>query len=101
MAELTETVYEHISGEATFTITAAEKWSKNMTHRLKKKYPDEVDIRVLNPDGSMVVRFPFSWMRIKPKAKRNMSETERKQKRELMLSLTQLNNEKKDKETDA
>ena len=58
--EIYETVYEHMSGNPTFTITAAERWSKAMVHRLKEKYPDEVDIRHTNPDGSMVVRFPFS-----------------------------------------
>ncbi len=35
--EFTETVYEHVSGRDTFTVTAAEQWSKTMVNNLKKK----------------------------------------------------------------
>lgn len=66
-----ETVYEHIKGNDTFTVTAAERWSVGMIRRLKEKYPDEVDIRYLNQDGSILAHLPIEWMRIVPK--RNVS----------------------------
>lgn len=84
MAELTETVYEHISGADYFTTTCAERWSIAMAKKLKEKFPDEVDIRVVNKDGSMVVRFPFSWMRIVPKKRDTMSDERRAQLSEQM-----------------
>ena len=64
---LLETCNDHVRGEAFFTITAAETWSIAMVKRLKAKYPEEVEIRITNPDGSMVARLPFAWMRIVPK----------------------------------
>jgi len=74
---MTETVYEHCSGDKTFTVTAAERWSIAMCKKLKEKYPDEVDIDYVNKDGSMVVHFPASWMKIKPKRTQNLSEEQR------------------------
>ena len=46
-----------------------------MVKRLQVKYPGEVEIRSTNPDGSMVARLPFAWMRIVPK--KAMSEEHR------------------------
>lgn len=82
--DFTETVYEHVSGNDTFTITVAERWSKAMVNKLKERYPDEVDIRTVNADGSMVVHMPFSWMRIVPKRKDNRSAEERAEAAERM-----------------
>lgn len=72
---LLETCTDHVKGENYFTITAAETWSIAMVKRLKAKYPEEVDIRHTNPDGSIVAHLPFSWMRIVPK--KTMSEWHR------------------------
>lgn len=72
---LRETSTDHVKGEDFFTITAAETWSIAMVKRLKAKYPGEVEIRCTNPDGSMVARLPFAWMRIVPK--KAMSEEHR------------------------
>ena len=77
MTDLLETVFEHEKGRDTFTVTAAERWSISMIHRLKAKYPEQVDIRHINPDGSMVVHLPFEWMRIVPKRKDTLSDEER------------------------
>ena len=82
--EFTETVYEHVSGRDTFTVTAAEQWSKTMVNNLKKKHPDDVDIRCTNPDGSMVVHLPASWMKIKPTYKINYTDEQRAEKAERM-----------------
>ena len=71
-----ETVYEHIKGNNTFTITAAERWSIGMIRRLKEKYPDQVDIRYINQDGSVLAHLPIEWMRIVPKRKVSASIAE-------------------------
>ena len=41
---------------------------------LKEKYPDQVDIRCRNADGSIVVRLPVEWMKIRPKKKSNLTQ---------------------------
>ena len=80
MSELYETVFEHEKGRDTFTVTAAERWSINMVHRLKARFPDEVSIRATNADGSMVVHLPFSGMRIIPKRRAGTETAERLKK---------------------
>lgn len=77
MSDLNETCYEHIAGEATFTVTAAERSSIAMLRRLKEAHPDEVEIVAENPDGSLLAHLPYSWMRIVPKKKVVMSEEQR------------------------
>ena len=66
-----ETVYEHAAGSATFTVSAAERWSAAMLNRLAAEHPDEVEITARNQDGSLVAHVPLAWMRIVPK--RNMT----------------------------
>ena len=69
MAELRETTLDHVSGENHVTVYSGEiKWI-NQLLRLKEEYPDEVDIRHLNDDGSLIVHIPASWFKIKPKKK--------------------------------
>lgn len=77
-----ETVYEHIKGDKTFTVTAAERWSINMVHRLANQHPDEVEIVHENSDGSLVAHVPHEWMRIVPKQKRTYTEEQRAAMRE-------------------
>ena len=79
MSDLGETCYDHVSGDAYCTSTAAESWSKNMFNRLKEKYPDDITIVSKNEDGSMVVRFPYAWLpRVRPKRKRHLTEEQKK-----------------------
>lgn len=82
-----ETVYEHVAGDKTFTVTAAERWSINMIKKLKERHPDEVEITHVNSDGSFVAHVPYEWMRIKPKAKRSMTEEQREALRERMREM--------------
>ena len=72
-----ETVYEHLDGCDTFTVTAAERGSIGMIRRLKDKHPDEVEIVAENADGSILAHLPYSWMRIVPKKKMELSEERR------------------------
>ena len=64
---MSETVFEHIRGNDTFTVTAAEPWSVGMIRRLQAKHPDQVKIICTNQDGSLLAHLPFEWMRIVPK----------------------------------
>lgn len=77
-----ETVYEHIDGNDTFTVTAAERWSIGMIHKLAEKHPGQVDIIAENEDGSLVAHVPYSWMKIKPKRRVEMSDERKEELRE-------------------
>lgn len=68
-----ETVYEHASGNPTFTVSAVERWSISMIKRLAAEHPDDVEITYENQDGSVVAHVPFEWMRIVPKRRSGMS----------------------------
>ena len=72
-----ETVYEHLEGKETFTITAAERVSVNMVRRLKATHPGEVEIVTENEDGSILARMPYSWMRVVPKRRVEMTEEQK------------------------
>lgn len=74
-----KTIYEHFKGDDTFTVTASERWSVGMIHRLEEKYPNEVTILHANDDGSIVASFPFDWMRIVPKRHVEMSEERKRE----------------------
>ena len=87
MEIIRETAYEHMSESDTFTVTAAERWSIAMIRRLKERYPDDVDIRHTNADGSMVVHMPFEWMRIVPKKRDTLTDEQRKERSERMKAL--------------
>lgn len=87
MGALNETCYDHVRGNGFFTMTAAEVWSIAMVKRLKAARPDEVDIRHMNPDGSMVVRMPFDWMRVVPKKRDTMTDEQRQSNVERMRAL--------------
>lgn len=85
--EIYETIYEHVAGTPTFTVTAAERWSRSMLHKLKEKFPDEVDIHIENSDGSLCAHLPFEWMRIVPKRKVEISEERKEELRGRMAAL--------------
>ena len=82
-----ETVYEHIKGSDTFTVTAAERWSIGMIRRLKEKYPDQVDIRYINQDGSVLAHLPIEWMRIVPKKRDTLTKEQRQANYERMRAV--------------
>ncbi len=77
MDDFKETAWDHVTGEkfATFS-TSEKKWIKAIED-LKKKYPDDVDIRVVNEDGSLVARLPASWFKIRPKKQTNMTQEQK------------------------
>lgn len=74
MEDFKETAWDHVAGEKFATFSSSEKKYIRMIEELKEKCPDEVDIRCVNPDGSIVARLPVSWLRIRPKKKSSMTE---------------------------
>ena len=73
MAELRETTLDHVSGEDFMTFFSSEQKWLNVIKRLREQYPDDVEIRHVNDDGSLIARIPASWVKLKPKKKVNMS----------------------------
>lgn len=73
MSEIRETSFDHVAGEDFATLFSAERKWINHILSLKEQYPDEVDIRFVNDDGSLLVHIPASWVKIRPKKKVNMT----------------------------
>jgi len=83
--ELRETAYNQVSSESHATLYVGEQRWINKVHKLKNLYPDLVDIRYTNPDGSMVVHIPKTWFSIRPPRKMNLTD-EQKEQRQLLLA---------------
>lgn len=81
---MNETAFDHIAGNDYCTVTAAEKWSKNLVLKLKEKYPDDVQIIHTNKDGSIVAHVPFKWMKLTPKRANNLTQEQRRAMAERM-----------------
>ena len=81
-----ETCIDRIVGEEYCTFTTCEKKLIKQVKQWKKEYPDEVDIRVINEDGSLVVRLPYNWFRDPkpPTKRRKLTDEEKIQRKELL-----------------
>ena len=77
-----ETVYEHLQGSYTFTVTSAERSVITQIYRLKEARPEEVEIVAENPDGSVMAHMPFEWMRIVPKRRDTLTDEQREARSE-------------------
>jgi hypothetical protein len=76
---MAETVFEHLDGNKTFTVSTDERTWKNRLVKLAEQHPDDVECVAVNRDGSMMFHVPESWIKIRPPRKVNMSD-ERKAK---------------------
>lgn len=54
----------------------SQKKYKTKIEKLAEKYPDLVLIQARNSDGTILVKFPLSWLRINPT--KQLSEEQRK-----------------------
>lgn len=80
-----ETSIDKIAGEEYLTVYSNEKAIVNKIKELKSKYPNEVIIIKEYEDGAINAHFPSNWFRfIKPPAKRNYTEEQRKAMSERM-----------------
>ena len=74
MSDYRETTWEHIQGEKTGTMYTGEtKWITKI-NKWKEEYPEQVDIRVINQDGSIVVHLPIKWFKVSPTKKCNVNK---------------------------
>lgn len=65
--EVKETVYEHISGGDTWTVTTSEFPEIRRIKKLNTKYPEQVKIICINADGSLLAHVPHKWLVPRPK----------------------------------
>ena len=77
MDRIKETAINYCSDENFMTIYTQEKKWINKIYNWKTEYPNDVEIRIINRDGSIVAHIPKSWFKISPSRKRNMSEEQR------------------------
>lgn len=80
MSDFKEVAIDLIQGEPFCTATVCIQKYINETYRLKEKYPDLVDIIVVNKDGTLLVKFPSSWFRFVKPPKRGRVFTEEEKK---------------------
>lgn len=74
MRDLHETGINHIAGDNFVTFFSSERKWINRIRKLKEEFPNEVDIKHENPDGSLVAHIPTSWFQIKPRKKIQFTE---------------------------
>ncbi len=72
---------EFTQNSQTATVYFAQGRYIGKIKKLKERYPDEVEIAVENPDGSIVAHIPTKWIKISP-CKREISEEQREAARE-------------------
>lgn len=73
MNDIRETVINHVAGEDYATICTEERKWINQIYKLKDSHYDEVNIKYVNEDGSIIAHIPVSWVKIRPKKKVNLT----------------------------
>jgi len=84
-----ETTAGYIAGDSYAEFYSAEtKWI-NKIKKWAEERPDEVQIQVINKDGSILAHMPINYFKISPKAKQNITDEERLIRSERMRSSKQ------------
>ena len=84
---MAETVFEHLDGKDTWTVSTDERTWKNRLAKLAEQNPAEVECVAVNRDGSVMYHVPASWVKIRPPRKVNMTDERRAELSERMKSL--------------
>lgn len=84
---MAETVFEHLDGNKTFTVSTDERTWKNRLVKLAEQHPDEVECVAVNRDGSVMFHIPASWIKVKPPVKRNLTDEQRAELSERIKSI--------------
>ena len=74
---MAETVFEHLDGKDTWTISTDERTWKNRLVKLAEQHPTEAECVAVNRDGSVMYHVPASWVKIRPPRKVNMTDEQR------------------------
>lgn len=77
MADPKETAFNYLSDEKYGTLFTSEKKIINKIHKWIEKGED-VEIKHINSDGSIVCKVPKEWLSVRPKIKRKLTEEQRK-----------------------
>lgn len=80
-----ETCVERIQGSDYCSVYTAEIKFINKLKELAEAYPEEVEVKAVNDDGSMLVHVPYSWFKfVRPTTKRNYTDEQREAMAERM-----------------
>lgn len=86
MAELKENAIEWITGQDTISVTVSQKKYVNRVERLAKKFPDLVQIKARNDDGSIFAHLPLKALKLNITVS-NMTEEQKKANAERLRKL--------------
>ena len=76
MADIKETAVNYTVGEKVATFYTAEKSYINCIKKWLEEYPNDIEIKYKNKDGSLICNIPKSWVKIRPP--RKVSEQQKK-----------------------
>lgn len=80
--DVAETTTNHIHGDSYLTFYSSDKkWIRRLL-KLKKQYPDKIDIRHDDPDEGVLAYIPENWFRLSPP--RKISDAQRDAARDRM-----------------
>lgn len=74
---MAETVFEHLDGKDTWTVSTDERTWKNRLAKLAEQNPAEVECVAVNRDGSVMYHVPSRWVKLSPPRKVNMTDEQR------------------------
>lgn len=74
---MAETVFEHLDGKDTWTVSTDERTWKNRLAKLAEQNPAEVECVAQNKDGSVMYHVPARWVKLSPPRKVNMTDEQR------------------------
>ncbi len=95
MGDFRETAVNYIVGEKFATFYTAEKSYIENVKSWQKEYPNEIKIKHINNDGSIICNIPKSWVKIKPP--RKISDKQRELAAERFKKMWEDRNRKSDK----
>ena len=80
---MTETCITYCDKSPAFFSSDERKWI-NKFRKLKEQYPDlvSIDREPETNDGCICAKFPASWVQVRPKIKRELTEEQREEMRE-------------------
>lgn len=78
MAEFSETVIDHVSGDEWCGVSTGEKRWATKLERFAKEYPNNVERIAENDDGSVYYHVPWDWVNIRRPKRFSEADVERK-----------------------
>lgn len=88
-----ETVFEIEGNRANWTVSTGHQIWKNRLMKLAEEHPEDVVVKAVNKDGSMLFHVPREWLTIRPPVKLNISDERRA---ELSEQMRRIRNQEKD-----